>query len=200
MTIDIIFEIIDKIPWETLKAQEGTCDHVPKTLKGIISENSELRDESYWKLDNHVVVQGGLFEGAFYIAPFLIALLNSKDVLKRNRIYDLLFEIGNGSSEIDNHVTFQPEFSDFIYYIPKCFGVTCPLQIACRNAVLIGIQTYVNEISNQLSEYRNNALDLLCLFGEHEYFITSTLSKLIEIEINSEFKEKMQLYMKEFNE
>lgn len=199
MENNFIFKILNKIPWDDLKALDGTCSHIPEALKGITSETKEISNKSYWKIDNHVVVQGGLFEGAFYLVPFLIALLKDENIIERSRVYDLLFEIGNGSAEPENFVIFKPVFESFLYYLPDTLGIKCPLQIACRNAVLCGIQTYLNEITDQKSINREKALELFCMFQEHQYYIVSSLSQLINKEKDKRFKERLELSINEFD-
>ena len=191
MRIEAIFEAAQKVPWKALRSLVGNCAHIPESLKGIFSDNDEIRNESYWNLDNKIIIQGGLSEGAFYVVPFLVALLNSDSVLIRNRIYDLLFEIGNGSAETTDIVSFTNEYSPFPYCVPNNSGITCPLQIACRNAVLYGIQTYLAEVTNKSSNYRNKSLELIGNFYEHEYYITSTLVEIAKNEEN-DFKSKIE--------
>ena len=51
----------------------------------------------YWRIDNHIVVQGQLFEAAEYLVPVLIAsLLEVKEDFIKHTIFELLIQIVAG--------------------------------------------------------------------------------------------------------
>jgi hypothetical protein len=64
---------LNEVPWRTVGSQQGKCEHVPDAIEALISPDSGLRKAGYWRLDICLVVQGGLFDGAFYVVPFCVA-------------------------------------------------------------------------------------------------------------------------------
>lgn len=101
----------------------------------------------------------------------------------------MLYEIGNGSAEFDKIVTYKTDSYPFEYYIPCENGVSLPLRIACRNAVLKGWNVYITEILNEKSLFRNNALELMFSFIEYKVIQKEVLEKLFE-------KKKIQNFIK----
>lgn len=194
MSKENVFEIMGKLPWDKLRTQTEFCVHIPDAIRGLISSDDVVRRNSYWKLDNHVVVQGGLYEGALYIIPFLVELLKCTDVeYGRELIYDLLFEIGNGSAEIKDYVSYKKVvYESCHYYVPTSSDIKEPLQIACRNSVLLGFDVYVSDLANPLSIAREKSLELLGMFYEHEYLVVSVLKQIYENEESSQFKNKIE--------
>lgn len=81
--------------WSELKTLTGTAEHVPHAVLGLLSENEQEFDASYWKLENHVVVQGELFDSAAVLPKYL------EEVFIRSKfkhgVLELLFQIGNGT-------------------------------------------------------------------------------------------------------
>src|SRR5437016_721090 len=96
---NILKEGISLVPWHSLASQASNCSKVPDSLFGLLEQNPEPRKRAYWGIDNVVVVQGGLYEGAFFVTPFLIEMIRV-GAAGAVEIYDLLFEIANGSSEL----------------------------------------------------------------------------------------------------
>jgi hypothetical protein len=87
-----------RIPWSTLDVASGKAGHVPKALLGLLSPDETVRNTSYWQLDNEVVCQSDLYEASYFVVPFLLKMLHEPVRYGRDRIYDLLFEIANGSA------------------------------------------------------------------------------------------------------
>ncbi|KZN57909.1 hypothetical protein [Pseudoalteromonas luteoviolacea] len=91
-----MFNSINSINWDELQLADGKATHVPGALSDLVSGDSKKEEDAYWKLENHVVLQGDLYESAFYILPFLFEIIRSDVSHGRKRVYDLLFEIANG--------------------------------------------------------------------------------------------------------
>lgn len=112
----------------------------------------------------------------------------------------MLYEIGNGSSEFDKMVRYKTESFLFEYYIPYENGESLPLEIACRNAVLKGWNIYANEILNEKSLFRENALELMFSFIEYKVMQKEVLEKLFEKEKYTEFYKVAKEYYDEIIE
>ncbi len=55
---------MEKIDWSKIKGAHGTCEHIPDAILGLTSEDEEVRHSSYWRIDNYVILQSDLYEGA----------------------------------------------------------------------------------------------------------------------------------------
>jgi len=172
-----MFSDIEKIDWSILKQAHGDSSHVPTAIKGLISSDIKEQESSYWKLDNHVVLQGDIYQAAFYVIPFLIEILKSSIFHGRGYVYDLLFEIANG---------YAPE-----EVLCDYDGKMYPLTEACKKAIADDFDVFVAEVANQLSDYRENALDLLISLEDNKEGIVAELSVVRENEIDFEFGVKL---------
>jgi len=91
--------MLDKIhleSWKELKTLGGTAEHVPDAIINLLSENKNDFEEAYWKLENHVVVQGDLYDAATVIPKYLEEIIIKAKF--KPGVLELLFQIGNGSS------------------------------------------------------------------------------------------------------
>lgn len=181
-----MFESINKIEWDNLKEAEGTSSGVPNALRGLISEDPEIQKASYWKLDNHVVLQSDLYEAAYYVIPFLLEIIKAGGRSGRNYVYDLLYEIANG---------YAPDDSLCVHN-----GQELPLTDACRKAVSDGIDLYFSELGDKSSAGREKALELLISLGESEKTILPRLNALLALEEESEFRKLLEEGVSKLND
>jgi len=172
-----MFNSIENIQWSDLKTANGTAKGVPDAIRGLISENEEIRNASYWKLDNHVVLQSDLYESAFYVLPFLFEILNSESKNGKRYVYDLLFEIANGYAPENEVCTLN--------------GREMELTEACRLLIIGELNVILNEVSDIESEFRTNALELLIAFGDRKADIVPMLLKILENE-DSDFSDNLK--------
>lgn len=188
MKISEIIKAARNVDWGSLECIEHQpCRNIPDALAGLCSDDPQLRQRAYWKFDNHVVVQSGLYNSAFYVIPFVIQLL--KENIKSNRhnreLYDLLFELGNGCGPGD--VEFSIVTEPFTHYIPKNGGIKWSLPEACYNAVFAGWNIYYEDLMNQNSPNRKYALELISSLYRNNIIIRNTvLQQLIDREPDSE--------------
>lgn len=201
--LETLISIADKFPWAKARTVMGTCEFVPGALRGIISENKEERKAAYWEFDNNVVVQGGLFSGAFFILPFLLGIFRNSSIRSGNKreLVDLIFEIANGASvEI---ISFETKIEGQMRYVfPNHSSefLRLPLQIACRNLALEHIQYFLQETSDTTSEIRLQCFELALSFREHEFLIREFISKIIADEKDESLLKMMQDAIEEFND
>lgn len=180
-----MFEHLEKIEWGKLEHAHGTAEHVPSAIRGLVSESAAERKESYWKLDNNVVLQSDLYESAFYVIPFLIKILKSESQLGREYVYSLLYEIANGSAPDD--ITIEHA------------GEQLPLTMACRKEIASHIEVYLSEIESESSNYRHDALELLCVLPEQKKYILSRLKQLTD-DTKPEFSKNIDSAILELSE
>jgi hypothetical protein len=84
-------------PWDRLQEADGDARTVPDALLALAgaTDPDEIR-RAYWRLDNHIVVQGSVYEAAYHVLPYLFELLADRDRPSRIALYDLLVEIAAG--------------------------------------------------------------------------------------------------------
>ncbi|CAN7536290.1 hypothetical protein LJR118_003858 [Acidovorax sp. LjRoot118] len=91
---------IRRIPWSTLRQAGGTAEQVPHALMDLLSAPTpELATNAYWRLENHVVVQGQLHQAAEPVVSVLVAaLMEDQPRHVRLGVLELLFQILAGSA------------------------------------------------------------------------------------------------------
>lgn len=173
-----MFDKIKEIDWDDLKQVNGGSGHIPGAIQGLVSDDESVRESSYWALDNHVVLQGDIYQAAFYVIPFLLEILASEIISGRGYVYDLLFEIANG---------FEIEESECTYE-----GVVLPLTEACKKSVSGGVSLYLDEVADTSSLCRENALDLLISLEEDSDEILAKLNEIKTSEADLNFRLKLE--------
>jgi len=92
---------IDRIHWSRLREVSGSAENIPSALNELFSALTPSDVEiAYWKLENHVVVQGQLYEVAQFVVPVLLAALaEERPRHVRICILELLFQIVSGEAD-----------------------------------------------------------------------------------------------------
>lgn len=94
MTSSVEVEL-QRTDWSAVREATGSASGVPLAIRSLLAAPTpdEVRPP-YWDLENHVVVQGQLFEAAAVVVPVLIAaLLDDRPRHVRIAVLDLLFQI-----------------------------------------------------------------------------------------------------------
>jgi len=142
---------MDKINWSKLKQANGNASHIPSALEKLKSPNPAQRKEAYWLLENYIVVQGGIYEAAYYTIPFLIELIEQRSNGKLEA-YNLLIEILAGY-EVDGAVI-------------VINGISTALNLACRRRIANSEDIFFREILLAEACW-NYALSVLALLAEN---------------------------------
>lgn len=134
-----------EVTWTGKAVTPGKPGQVPQALAGLVSPDEEVRNRSYWQLDNEVVLQSDLFEAAYFVIPFLLQYLDEKVPYGRDRVYDLLYEIANGYAP--STVLCQTSEGDEI-----------PLQAACDRELMKGMHIFLRDAADANSVIREKAM------------------------------------------
>lgn len=169
--------ILRTFPWNAVTGQVENCEHIPKAILSLGASDPQVRKDAYWKIDNHVVVQGGLYEGAFYVVPFLLEGATSPSKHGRVESLKLLFEIASGAASFDQTVRFRTIYNPHVYYFPDTAGDCIPLCIAVRFAVASGLEKLIGSLFVESVLERECARDLISLFPEFAYAITEKVQQ-----------------------
>jgi|GEM_PF-1659042 len=148
----IAAENLRAIPWSQIPVASGKADHVPQALAGLVSPDKRLRERSYWQLDNEIVLQSDLYDAAYFVIPFLIQYLRERVPHGRDRIYDLLIEIGRG---------FAPPTS----LCRTTEGDSVPLQDACAREILKGFRVFLRDAGDPDPRVAAKARELMQLLA-----------------------------------
>lgn len=181
-----MFEMLNNINWSKLKQAHGNAGHIPDALRGLTSPEKKIREKSYWKIDNYVVLQSDLYEAAYYVIPFLIEILESGMKNGRSLVYDLLFEIGNGNASETSKCKYKGEF--------------IPLEKACRRSVAEKIPLYLKDAEESDISIVKKALELLSSFTEYKSEILPKLYLLLEKAPDGRQRELLEEAISELND
>lgn len=181
-------EEIIKIEWNSLKDCNGFFyqgNELDSLLNCLCDPSEEIRNKTYWKLDNNVVVQGGISEVAFYILPFLQqAAINFNDK-PREKLFEIIFEIinGNGEGIVICYNTIKEPFN---YFIPSSKGLLEELNVAIFKYINCFFDFYIREIlvNNNLKEVEICLYILLviCENSNKSVYIDQLIEKIEDLE------------------
>jgi hypothetical protein len=160
---------LNEVPWRTVGSQQGKCEHVPDAIEALLSPDAGLRKAGYWRLDNCLVVQGGLFDGAFYVVPFLLQICRSEDLNGKVESLDLLIEIASGAASYDKTIGFRAITHPFRHYVPSPDEPRIPLAVACRYAIAAEFDALLDCTVSQDDVVRKKMHELVLRFPEYAY-------------------------------
>jgi hypothetical protein len=133
---------MDRFDWGKLHAK-GSSARVPDALVELASASTEEQaDAAYWRIDNVVVVQGTLYEAAVPTTACLVALLPKCNNVVRERVLELLVQLGSGESAPNVDVDVAAE---------------------CRREILLGYCEYAHLLESGEDRERVHAVDLMGL-------------------------------------
>lgn len=102
MSLELIVEaVIARYDWHNLQECNGAAVEIPSAFIELLSSTGpESAIEAYWKLENHVIVQGSLFEASVCVVSLIGAALvePARPTWVRIQLLELLFQIVNGES------------------------------------------------------------------------------------------------------
>lgn len=107
--------------WKNIKISFGPGDIVPYIIPKLDLENEVQRISAYQELENKIVLQSDLYEGAFYVIDDLLYIAESS---RYDKFYplNLIYEIFNGYSSEDDFIILND-------------GEHCQLTKACRDKI-----------------------------------------------------------------
>jgi hypothetical protein len=141
---------LQDVEWDRLATAHGTAADIPAALTDLAAARDAASvQDAYWRLDNHVVLQGTTYESALAAVPFILDILvTTPSDAVRVAAYDLLIEIAWGT----------PDPAD---------TSTPDLRTAARSLIAPGRQIYANDLRDSPSpDVRRRALDLVATFRD----------------------------------
>lgn len=129
-----------RTPWSKLRAA-GSAAKLPEAIQALLEARSKSDAErAYWRVDNTVVVQGGLFEAALPTVPAVLGALQRSTGVGQSYLLDLLVQIGagqpapeelaSGNTSLKDHCVEEISRGAAIYFHLLQYG-TQTEQLAC---------------------------------------------------------------------
>jgi hypothetical protein len=167
---------LDDVNWRSLRTAHGTAENVPAALISLAAARHACEVfDAYWRLDNHVVLQGTLYESAYFVAPYILDVLLSPSWAPiRIAAYDLLIEIACGIPD-PNRPSIQLQ------------GGAKNLREACRKVIASGLAEFERDLDSTNPDIRRRALDLLMSFRENSQAHLTTLLAGIDSGADADF-------------
>jgi hypothetical protein len=158
---------LDEVDWPSLHTAHGTAEHVPIALRALAgARDADQLFHAYWKLDNYIVLQGTVYESAYFAAPYILdILLSSSWAPLRVAAYDLLIEIARGVPDPGQQWT-------------PGLGVPEDLRKACREIVASALDAYERDLASGDGVVRRRALDLLTSLGDLKGNLRTLLARI----------------------
>jgi len=144
---DAVDDEINKVNWSALRESTGSADNIPMAIRELLSACSPGESKkAYWKIENHVVVQGGLYSSAFYVISVLMTALIDEKPPKYVRIViiELLFQILNGYPHPEDKSEFNAD-----------------IDVRCKDKAKENMWILERELMNDKSSGAKEIIDLL---------------------------------------
>jgi hypothetical protein len=162
--MDLVEHELRMVEWEGCSTiGPGGGGRVPEAVRALVGADSPAAAEAaYWRLDNHVVVQGQLFGAALPLVPVLLAALAGELApAARLGVADLLVEIACGSAHED-----------------ELRAGNADLGNACRRAARAGLWLFYALLREADAAMRERLLQIVYAVEEDRPRVTELLARL----------------------
>lgn len=172
---------LNEVNWSSLYTAHGTAEHIPIALNALASaHNADQLLDAYWKLDNYIVLQGTLYESAYFAVPYILQILFSSQWSQlRVAAYDLLIEIARGVP--DPGLVWNP---------PP--DTPNNLREACREVIASSLTAFEPDLYSDDTTVRCRALDLITSFDDDQEGHLRTLLAGIDPSEDVEFAQLLE--------
>jgi hypothetical protein len=149
---------LDEVHWKSLRTAHGTAEHIPGALRALVDAQDESAlTKAYWTLDNYIVLQGTLYESAYFTIPYVIdILLKARSAALKVAAYDLLIEIARGVPDPNQGWTPPPE-------------APSDLRDACRHLIASSLAKFQPDQKSLDESIRNRVTDLFSSFEQDTF-------------------------------
>ena len=201
--LDIILKSVREVEWRTLKDCLGFIDYnIADILNNLIDDDPHKRNIAYWKLDNHIVIQGGISESCFYILPFLNELVTITN--NRLELLNIIFEIFNGNDKNaqGEHIIikYNTEIEPFEYFIPISVGREAPLLPSIITYMEANKSVYLKLLNDISSVEELETLLYIILCFKRDPFIKECFYSAKNNEKNSIYNEIFEGFIADIEE
>lgn len=106
-----ILHDIDEMDWSRLHHAYGEASDVPGLLRGLASEDEDIRMEALYGLCGTIWHQGSIYEASPHAVPFLLEMLESPEVPEKTGIVLLVAELADGAASLEQFAAEDNELS-----------------------------------------------------------------------------------------
>ena len=201
--LDIILKSVRKVAWQTLKDRLGFIDYnIADILSNLIDDDPHKRNIAYWKLDNHIVIQGGLSESCFYILPFLNELVTITN--NRLELLNIIFEIFNSNDRNaqGEHIIIKcsTKIDPFKHFVPASVSQEAPLLSSIIAYMEANKSVYLKLLNDISSEEELETLLYIILCFKRDPFIKECVYSAKNNEKNSIYNEIFEGFIADIEE
>lgn len=100
-SLDELIEDVYEIDWSDLQHAYGEASDVPDMLRGLLSEDVDVRLHSLYSFSETIWHQGTVYEASPHMIPFLLEMLKSPQVPGKSGFALLVAELVDGVSSPD---------------------------------------------------------------------------------------------------
>ncbi len=173
---------VDDVDWSRLHQATGTCVDIPDALEQLCSGDAAQRKAAYWRIENHVILQGDLYEAAPFVVRGLLTCLDAEPPAKVE-IYDLLIELANG---------YAPD-SEFV----EIEGKVVPVKDATVACLQQGMARYWRDLDKEPVDIRKRVVEVFLALSDHMQIDKNRLCALSESEVDEEVRCLLQELIEE---
>jgi len=136
---------------------------MPIAFQELCSADKAIREHGYWQIDNHVILQGDLYEPAPFVITGLLGCLTT-DPPSREEIYNLLVEFAYGHTS-DNE-----------------------LARATLESLAQGLDLYWRDLRNTVGQTKVHVANLILGLSNHIRLDSRKLQSALKAESNQEVR------------
>ena len=180
-----MLEGLDAVDWQALTHAYGPATDVPDTIRALLSDDEDVREEAMDNLFQTIWHQGTVYQASAYAVPFLLELLRHEEVPDRAGILYLLSSLAEGSSYLDVHAGLDPHTWHAILAergtdLETETAKELEWVRAAHDAVGAGVPTYLQLIQRDDRELSLFAAYTLSLFPERAAGVVPSLYAALE--------------------
>ena len=180
-----MLESLDTIHWSSLTHAHGVAADVPGMLRGLASENRNVRLEALSHLVETIWHQGTVFPASAAAVPFLGELLNHPDVQDKEYVVCLLCEIATGEGSLAYGMRHDGEEKCRSRFVEmgKSLEEALAEEAAMMQAIHDGVSPVVRDLLPWLHDSEGLApmvAETIANFSEHALWLVPAIDSALE--------------------
>lgn len=196
--MDNVHQAMSQVPWKSLGGFH--CERVPEAIVHLLSNDPSQRRIGHNMLENHVILQGGLFESAFYVIPFLAEICKRNSENTSIEAISFLIELACGSASFKESVRFKTVQFPFVYFLPCEEAVEIPLSVAVRYALGCCLPSLIELAQSEFQCQREHYHELIGMFPEFAGSFAEPIAQLrdstSDVERKAEYNRMINQFQK----
>lgn len=180
--------MLDGVGWSFVRAVHTSAEGAQHALRALaLAPDEASAADAYWQLDNFLVVQGRLSEGAYRSIPFLLSCLHDRKRPSRHRTYELLIQYAYGRESVE-----QPTV--------RVGGIDVHLGDACRSAIASALPLLWDDTRDPDPKIRTAAIELIVPSHPDRTMLTPLFKELLAGESDAGTAETLRDWLTDLRE